>query len=462
MTTVTGGAGDVFIDYMRLANYRDAWLSIAVNDTADVEGSQAASDDDWDESVAEEVHNILLRAAAFETGAVENMYQASPGATMSVAEEKQGWEIALDAAGAGARRAFDDQYAAYLAVYSHAKNPTYPIGTSLLSQLHALACENQQTLMDGRAFMHGQFKSTNNYTQDRFGRLKAYCPFELVESELLYGFDLYKELVELNSPLVNSAYLHWMITHVHPYQDGNGRVARILASAPVLAAHGVPIMVFADQKQTYFQALDQGDSGNFGAIVDYTRDRVFDAGRWAKDLRSVRGVGRAKDHYIRDINAVLAAQEEPAEPAEVIVARVLRVVGERISSESKWVEEIGGTFQLRRKNPANFVGNGTATDTTTVLYSVTEPIGAKVAIELSVMINAQPPNDVGVYTGSLSGAQKLLALRYADCTPVVSTEAHLVIAGFVDVFVRDVAKGMSRQITQTSRARGTLPNGIGD
>ncbi len=49
---------------------------------------------------------------------------------------------------------------------------------------------------------------------------------------------------------------HWLLGYIHPYPDGNGRLARFVMNA-VLASSGYPWAVIRlDQRRRYMQALE--------------------------------------------------------------------------------------------------------------------------------------------------------------------------------------------------------------
>jgi Fic family protein len=66
--------------------------------------------------------------------------------------------------------------------------------------------------------------------------------FELLDSE--------------TSPAVRAVLGHWLFGYIHPYPDGNGRVARFLMNA-MLASGGYPwTVVRLEDRTTYLSALD--------------------------------------------------------------------------------------------------------------------------------------------------------------------------------------------------------------
>ncbi len=84
------------------------------------------------------------------------------------------------------------------------------------------------------------------------------------------------------NPVLHAAALHAWLTHIHPFEDGNGRVARLLANMTLSAAGLPPAIVKAKtQRGAYLDALalsDQGGdimplAGLFGkTLVKYAAD----------------------------------------------------------------------------------------------------------------------------------------------------------------------------------------------
>lgn len=54
------------------------------------------------------------------------------------------------------------------------------------------------------------------------------------------------------SPEVEAAWLHHRFTQIHPFQDGNGRIARLLASLVFIKAGWFPLVVTRDDRANSF------------------------------------------------------------------------------------------------------------------------------------------------------------------------------------------------------------------
>ncbi len=81
-------------------------------------------------------------------------------------------------------------------------------------------------------------------------------------------FDLLEKEPE---PAVRAVLGHWMFGYVHPYPDGNGRMARFLMNA-MLASGGYPwAIIRVEDRDAYLAALDRasidGDIAPFANFI---------------------------------------------------------------------------------------------------------------------------------------------------------------------------------------------------
>ncbi|MGA6964587.1 MAG: Fic family protein [Xanthobacteraceae bacterium] len=85
-------------------------------------------------------------------------------------------------------------------------------------------------------------------------------------------FDLLEEEAE---PSVRAVLGHWIFGYVHPYPDGNGRVARFLMNA-MLASGGYPWTVIrVDDRTSYLNSLESASvEGNIQPFAKFIAERV--------------------------------------------------------------------------------------------------------------------------------------------------------------------------------------------
>ncbi len=146
----------------------------------------------------------------------------------------------------------------------------------------------------------GAFKLREN----RAGQTVFVAP-ELVRGTLAQGFDLYRSL---ETPFQRAVFLMFLIAEVHPFTDGNGRMARVMMNAELVASGEERIVVPTVYRANYLAALKAlSQSGRSEPLI-----RVLDyAQRWtaAVSWSSVRETERE----LADLNAFddpLVAEEE--------------------------------------------------------------------------------------------------------------------------------------------------------
>jgi Fic family protein len=90
-------------------------------------------------------------------------------------------------------------------------------------------------------------------------------------------FDLLEQEPE---PCVRAVLGHWLFGYIHPYSDGNGRMARFLMNV-MLASGGYPWTVIrVEDRGSYLAALDHASiDGQIALFAQFVADRV----RWSSE-----------------------------------------------------------------------------------------------------------------------------------------------------------------------------------
>ncbi len=175
--------------------------------------------------------------------------------------------------------------------------------TALLKSRHAQILEGRPDKGPGR------FKTELN----RAGSTIFVAP-DLVEGTLLKGFEIYRALA---SPLHRAIFMMFLVSEVHPFADGNGRAARVMMNAELVAAGENRIIVPTVYRNNYLLAL-KALSHNAGTLV-----RVIDfAQRYTtaidfSELEKARAL-LEKTHAFADSNEADAAGIRLMLPAENI------------------------------------------------------------------------------------------------------------------------------------------------
>lgn len=218
----------------------------------------------------------LHREWSIETGRIENLYDIEQGVTLTLIE--QGFEAALMPPGSVNRdpetvlRLLKDQAAALEGLFAFV-NQQRSLSMSFILELHQVMTASQETVTvvdaSGRRceteLLKGQWKRQPNFPQ-RGGREFRYCPPEQVASEMDRLVAMHLTHTDV-APEVEAAWLHHRFTQIHPFQDGNGRIARALATLVLIRGGLFPMVVGLADKADYLACLEAADAGNLGALV---------------------------------------------------------------------------------------------------------------------------------------------------------------------------------------------------
>lgn len=107
-------------------------------------------------------------------------------------------------------------------------------------------------------------------------------PDYILLDELMSQFiDWYnsKEAQEMN-PIERAARVHGEFVKIHPYIDGNGRIARLLLNLELMKSGYPPIVIRNNRRVEYYEALDRAhtteDYSNFITIVKHEVENSID------------------------------------------------------------------------------------------------------------------------------------------------------------------------------------------
>jgi len=148
------------------------------------------------------------------------------------------------------------------------------LSTSYVKELHAALLRNEitYTAVDqfGTAFQKllekGEYKTDPNSPTRPDGLVHEYCPPEHVSSEMDQLIRFYGKHRDV-APEVQAAWLHHRFTQIHPFADGNGRVARAIASLVFIKAGWFPLIVKRDDWTKYIESLETADAGDLRPLV---------------------------------------------------------------------------------------------------------------------------------------------------------------------------------------------------
>lgn len=140
---------------------------------------------------------------------------------------------------------------------------------AVIRELHKIILvrpyEVDAATQDGRLTKHtvqpGQYKSMPNHVRTSSGNIHYYAspedtPIFMNELVAWYRGALAKGVLH---PLILAATFHYRFVAIHPFDDGNGRMARLLMNLILMQAGYVPTIVQTGTKNEYLLALEKAD-----------------------------------------------------------------------------------------------------------------------------------------------------------------------------------------------------------
>jgi fido (protein-threonine AMPylation protein) len=191
-----------------------------------------------------------------------------------------------------------------------------------------------------KALDKGKFKSVRNSPSRDDGTVHEYCPVFEVDSQMELLVKLFEEFrSKCQDGVVVAAWLHHAFTQIHPFQDGNGRVARLLASL-VLIRSGLPsLVVTLEMKIRYREALEAADHGNPRLLLEFFESCMY--------RQAVRLWHELKMHQVDAVNPGASLKE-------ILAGATARLAAKHDLLPIEWAVA-NATLELHRKRSAEIL-----------------------------------------------------------------------------------------------------------
>ncbi len=107
----------------------------------------------------------------------------------------------------------------------------------------------------------GKYKTLSNNVRTTTGEIYYFTPPDQVKPAMSDLIDWYRRAEkEGEHPIVIAATFHYRFVRIHPFDDGNGRMARLLMNM-ILIKHGYTVAVVPiQQRSRYISTLEQADN----------------------------------------------------------------------------------------------------------------------------------------------------------------------------------------------------------
>jgi len=145
----------------------------------------------------------------------------------------------------------------------------------------------------------GKFKDKNNRAGDT-----SFVDMELVTGTLFKSFDYYRAL---SHPFAKAAYMMFIISEVHPFLDGNGRIARVMMNAELTTAKQTKIIIPSVYREDYLGALRRLTRNNDPLVYIRMLNRVqaFSDTLIGSDMEAMEAILKSSNAFKESNEGVL-------------------------------------------------------------------------------------------------------------------------------------------------------------
>jgi cell filamentation protein, protein adenylyltransferase len=159
-----------------------------------------------------------------------------------------------------------------------------PLTENFIRQLHQLILKESYEVdaitPDGKPTKKkiavGAYKTQPNHVLTPTGEIFRFATPEETPAEMTGLIDWYRQQKEdpETHPLLLAAEFHYRFIRIHPFDDGNGRTARILMNFILMSGGYPPVIVKTEDKQNYLAALRQADAGVIQPFIEYIGENL--------------------------------------------------------------------------------------------------------------------------------------------------------------------------------------------
>ncbi len=254
---------------------------------------------------------------------------------------------------------------------------------------------------------------------------------------------------------MQAAYAHYGLVVIHPFPDGNGRVARALASAFTYRAIAMPIMILSEHKEAYLDALESADIGEYQRFVGFMQARSFDTIQLV--FESMGGVSLPtpeeslaaiqKLYFTKGGFTQKQVDDLGMKFAGSVFAEVSKEVGKYGSPRVQGSANLGGASYSgsQTHRPPHSGGHGFS-----VSFNSTPPLVASVGRRYNLLV----PKDAGGEDDFLltqSDRRETFSARVDEIKEGIAGVLQIRVSIFAERIVREMLAELSRQAERNKR-----------
>ncbi len=160
-----------------------------------------------------------------------------------------------------------------------------PLTETFIRELHKIILKSPYQVdaitPDGEAAKKwvrvGQYKTTPNHVKTQTGEIFYFATPEETPAKMNDLMNWFSESVEKDEihPIILATEFHYRFIRIHPFDDGTGRIARLLMNFVLMQNGYPPAIIKTEDKGEYLKALEQADAGQLDFFFSYISELLI-------------------------------------------------------------------------------------------------------------------------------------------------------------------------------------------
>lgn len=137
----------------------------------------------------------------------------------------------------------------------------------------------------------GNYKTLPNYIKTLDNDIFEFVHPQFVQEELDYLCYWINNLSKEFHPVIASSLAHFNFVRIHPFTDGNGRMARLLMNLMLIRQGFLPIVIHVEKRNNYLRALALTNKGDLNPFISFIIQEII------ANLDEINAVYKKHSHY---------------------------------------------------------------------------------------------------------------------------------------------------------------------
>jgi Fic family protein len=206
------------------------------------------------------------------------------------------------------------------------KSKSRPLTENFIRELHELIIApdsytdsiTPEGIPVKKKILIGEYKKMPNHVRTQTGEMFYFSSPEETPAQMhdLLEWLRQAEAENKTHPLITACLFHYRFVRIHPFDDGNGRMARILMNF-ILMMHGYPpVIVPTTEKTAYLRALELADQEDIDRFVIYIGEKLIAS--QVLVLKAARGEDVEEEADLDKMIAILDKRMENVEEGKAV------------------------------------------------------------------------------------------------------------------------------------------------